>query len=106
MLLLCLFGIRNLASTTYESILDLEWTSLLESQFYIDLRAEIERLASIRSGDDGKKLIALEFIDTATVVLILEYSYLNFGHYSLSPTDSLYLNIQIVLDTKSCRCND
>ena len=50
-------------------------------------------LASIRSGDDGKKLIALEFIDTATVVLILEYSYLNFGHYSLSPTDSLYLNI-------------
>lgn len=57
------------------------------------LLAQIETLASIRSGDDGKKLIALEFIDTATVVLILEYSYLNFGHYSLSPTDSLYLNI-------------
>ena len=50
-------------------------------------------LASIRSGDDGKKLIALQFIDPLAMALISEYSYLNFGHYSLSPTDSLDLNI-------------
>ena len=50
-------------------------------------------LPHIRSGDVGKKLIALEFIDTGAVVLISEYSYLNFGHCSLSPTDRLDLNI-------------